>query len=304
MQNSPFRKVVMLFFCICSLVYSSIAAAKALSLKKAIKAKLVTINAISNGGASGKSLKIDVTNNTDKEIAVDVDPGLIFTSEDTAEQDLVTLGSESLVLAPATHASADLQTFCGKSYGRCPVRAHNYTFRRQGDSIMVKALQYVKANNIDISIAQRMVWTFTNGKCVNTIYDAAKPRMSEDLMAYVANLKKVQMPEFYTEYKIDNVPGRPVLVEQRSKVYITLHWGHEGYRHMYVVVYKANGEVYKQIEADRIIDKQGNTVQVEFDSNRDLAGTYIVKLHDDTNKTWDQKTVMVGVQACDMPKKL
>ena len=295
-------KALLLSFCIIFSAFTTLSVANTVSLKRAMKAKMINVDAISTGGASRKSIRLQMTNNTDKELIVNVDPGLIFSPQDTVYQDLVLLGSETLVLAPSERKNIDLQTFCGKFYGRGPIPNLKYDFHKQGDSNMVKMLVYAKNNNIPIPVIQRAVWTFTNGKCLNTVYDSYWSRQSEDLVGYIASMKKMTMPEFYTEYKIQDRAGELMCASGHSKVYATIHWDNGASRNVYVIVYKQNGEIYKTIEADRIIDSRGSTVQVEFDSNRDPDGTYAVRAHDENGRVLDQKVVMVGTRECDMPK--
>ncbi len=291
------RIVFLLGYCSC---YCSRVVANDISLKKAMNSKRITLNAISNGGASGKSIKLQLTNNTAEDITIDVDPALIFVPEDTVLQNLVLLGNETLVLKANSKSDVDLQTFCGKSYGHCPRKNVAYHYWKQGDSNMIKVLTYARQNNIAIPVIQRAVWTFTNGHCLNTVYLHEYIRMSEDLVKYMASLRKIRVPDIFMEYNTAESPNEAVLVPGDQKVYVNIHWTDEGYRHMYLTVYKENGEIYKNIEADRVIDKYGYTVVVQFDPHRDPKGTYIVRLYDDARKVWNQKIVVVGPHPCDM----
>ena len=301
MYYNPCFKNVVLFSCIFSISTTCHAEAFHISLKKAMAAKLVTVNAVSNGGYCAKSISLDLTNNSTKDLAVDVDPALIFKPEDTGYQNLVLLGNETIALAPREKKEVSLQTFCGKSYGHSPAKNLCYNYWKQGDNDMIQALCYVKDNNIDLSLAQRAVWMFTNGYCLNSIYTSDHSRMSETFVKYLASLRNIVMPEYFMEYKIDTALGNRTTYTRDAKVYVTMHWNDDGYyRHMYLWIYKANGDLYKKIEADQVIDKYGVTVKVEFDPKRDLKGAYIVQLHDDANKIWDQKRVIVGMSACDM----
>ena len=257
---------------------------------------------MSLGGYLGsKNIKLNLTNNTAKEITVDIDPALIFVPEDTLYQDLVLLGNETIVLAPSAQQDVSLQAFCGKSYARGPRSGLRYSFKKQGDTNMVKTLTYIKENNIDVHLAQCAVWTFTNGHCLSTVYSHDKIRMSEDLIKYIASIRKLRVPEYYMEYQLDNTAGRPVLAYGKEKVYVTMHWGiDDGYRHMHLTIYKENGEIYKTIGADQVIDKYGYTVTVRFDPKVDPKGLYSVTLHDDAGKVWDKKKVIIGANACDL----
>jgi hypothetical protein len=263
--------------------------------------KAITVKALSKGGACGKCIKLDLTNNTDTEFAIAIDPGLIFTPSDDKYQHLVLMGQETIALAPHATSTIDLQTFCGKSYAWGPKPNLGYSYWRQGDSNMVKMLRYANENNISKDLVQRAVWTFTNAHCLNSVYDYRFPQASEAFVAYIAKLKKCSLPDFFMEYGINNISGQPIMTHD-ARIYVTLHWGHEGYRNMYLDIYKANGDHYKRINADRYIDKNGNTVQVEFDPIRDPKGAYNIVLHDDSRKIWDQKQVIVGVDPCNVPR--
>ena len=271
-----------------------------MTLKKALSRKFVTLNAISNGGYCEKSIKLQLTNNTDKELTIDVDPGLIFVPADTAYQNLVLLGSESFALAPSKNTEVDLQTFCGKSYAACPAKNIKYRFWKQGDSNMVKVLGYARNHNVATYIVQRAVWMFTNGYAISTIYDDMHPKMSEDFVGYIAKLMRIPVPKFFMKFDLHQRPGRAV-VDRDPRIYVTLHWGHDGYRQMYLDIYKENGDFYRRIEADRIIDKNGYTVQVQMDPRQDPNGTYTIKLHDNANKTWDEKKVTLGIDPHQVP---
>ena len=284
-----------------SCLYAQEVCGKQVSLRSALASKLITLRTISNGGYCGKSIKLILANNTKDDFDVDVDPGLIFVPADTSYQNLVLMGNESFALGSGKNTEVDLQTFCGKSYAHCPKANISYKFWRQGDSNMIKMLTYAKNNNLPINLVQRAVWTFTNAHCLSTVYSSLFPNVSERFIKYIASVKNVAVPELYTEYALENVADRPVIVYGSGRTFINMHWGTEGYRNMYLTIYKDNGEIYKEIEADRVIDKNGYTVAVEFDPKRDMPGTYLVKLHDNMNRTWEQRRVIIGPSPCDMP---
>ena len=285
----------------CCMAFNALALNTHMSLKRALATKTVSLSAVSNGGWRGKSIKLALTNNTAKELTIDVDPGLIFVPDDTTYQDLVLLGGETLAVGPSSRIETDLQTLCGKSYAKTPWPRLQYRYNKQGDSNMVKTLKYANTNNIPPEVTQHAVWMFTCGHCLSTVYSSEYPRMSEDLVQYIASVKKMKVPLYFTSSQLQNRPGQYPVIAGREKTYVNMHWkADDGYRHMRLYILKENGEPYREIEAGRIIDKYGYTVQVEFDAQRDPKGKYIVMLRDDADKIWDQKTVVIGAGPCDV----
>jgi hypothetical protein len=152
-----------------------------------------------------------------------------------------------------------------------------------------------------MELAQKAVWTCTNGHCINTIYDPGNTNMFEDFARYVASLTHERLPGYFINYKLDIAPGHRIIATEKTKIFVTMHWAtDDGYRHMHLVVYRENGTIYKTIGADQVIDKIGYTVNVEFDPKRDPAGVYMVTLYDDANKIWDSKKVIIGARSCDL----
>ncbi len=291
--NHSARFLLLLCF-FSNLATNGFALEKHISLLKGMTSKIITVKAVSTGGYCDKSLTLQLTNNSRDSLKVDIQPGLIFRPEDSSYQDLVVLGNEHIDLTPDKTSDISLQTFCGKSYAHCPFPKQNYHFLKIGDSNLVRTLKYVLANNIPIRLAQNGVWFFTNHHSLAAIYSYDYPRESEDFAKYIAGIMKMKMPDYFIQYKIENRPGQAVISRKQTKLYAQMHWSaSDGFRNMHLVVFNKNGSVYKNIEADQIIDKLGYTVKVEFDPRRDPQGTYYVKVFDDMQKVWDQKTVVI-----------
>jgi len=296
--SSVFKSAVLFF--VCTTISVAVRAdALHISLKKAMEKHWVSVNALSNGGYCDKSITLEVSNNTNKEMVVDVDPAMIFRPEqDTGAQNLVLLGNESIAIVPCGRTDVQLQTFCGKSYGHSPGPNLCYLYWKQGDSNMIKTLSFVRENSISMHLAQQAVWTFTNGFSLHTVYSSSERKISEAFVAFLAGIKHVPVPAFHMEYKPDSAIGSThEVIVRNAKVHLNMSWKNDGYdRHMYLVVFKENGDVYKRIEGSQVIDKDGTTVEVEFDPVRDLKGRYVVKLYDDSHKVWDSKKVVVGME--------
>ncbi len=276
--------------------------AKRTTLKRGIFNKQLTVVATSNGGHTGKCLKLNLTNTSSIPLEVTIDPAMIFVPDDTNYQNLVTWGTESVMIEPAATASIDVYAFCGKSYARGPRANLSYKFYRQGDSVMTKTMAYMKTQPVSMHLAQAAVWHFTNRHCLSSIYCDQAPAASENVVKFICNERKQTMPETYTEFEQSDKPGQPAFVANgQAKTYVPVKWKHtDSKRHMNVTVLKENGEVYKKIQGNDHIDKEGHTVWVEFNSVNDRKGVYYVELKDEDNKIWYKKKVIVGYDPCNM----
>lgn len=302
MDTPQLCRTAMFLGCVCCLSYNSYATARQISFKKAIAAKLITVDAISTGGYCGKSLKLALRNNSCREMQVTIDPGLIFRPENQSYQDLVVMGNEAVALAPEGYSEVTLQTFCGKSYAMGPGTNLSYHYWKQGDSDMIRTLNYARSNRVDPYLAQKAVWFFTNDHSISSIYSYDNTEMSENFARYVAGLRHIKLPDYFIDHRLNNRAGQRTVTTDHLKLYTIMHWGaNDGYRHMYVTVYKDDGTIYKRIEADQVIDKYGYTVKVQFDPKHDPQGTYLVTLHDDANKIWDRKKVVIDAREYQVP---
>ncbi len=280
---------------------ASFAADMRTTLKRGIFSKQLVVKATSNGGLWANSLKLSITNTSDKNMSVTVDPGLIFVPDDTLYQNLVTLGSETLAIAPSATVDINLHAYCGKSYAFGPKKNLNYKFWKQGDSVMVKTLGYIKTNQVGNSLAQSAVWMFTNGHCLSTVYDHKEPAASENLIKYIAELKKYKIPEVFTELAQNNRPDQPAILENgATKLFVPIKWKNENVRHMRVTILKENGDIYRKIDGHEEINKDGHTVWVEFNSVNDRKGNYFIELKDESSRVWARKQVTIGYDPCSM----
>ncbi len=276
------------------LATSAFAELEKLTLKRGIASKKVIIKAMSLGGYCGRCLNIQLTNTTKKALTIQVDPGMVFLPDDTAYQNLVLWGSEQVEVAPGESKDIFVETFCGKSYGRYPRANVNYTLQsKASDTNMVKTLAFARSNRLTPFLVQHAVWLFTNHHSLNSVYKVDRPKESELLINYLAKLLKQEVPTYYNVVALNNSPDEEVIDKEKARMIVPAKWGNGDYKHMYVTIYKANGDIYRKIDGDQIIDKDGVTMNIEFEPHRDLKGTYTIQAKDNNNKVWFEKTVVV-----------
>jgi hypothetical protein len=296
-MESKAKAAFYLFFIFCCISCSRAAAAvSAMGLKQAMKSNAVIVEAYGNGGAMGKCLRLHMANTTCKTLKIKIDPALIFDPVDGEFQKLVVVGGDSVMIEPDKKVDVTLQTFCGNAPKSCPTKDLRYHFAKQGDSAMILTMKYIREHELYNHLGQRTVWTFTNpdDHSINTIYSLGDPDASQKLMEYVAKLRHLEVPKYYSYYEIQNRPGEPMIKEGTGKEIVEMSWGNEGYRNMYVIVYREDGTVYKSNAGNEHCSADMRRFIVTFDSEKE-RGFYYVELRDDHNRLWQRKDVAVGI---------
>ncbi len=268
---------------------------KPIPLQKAMKSKLVDIRSVSNGGYCNKGLSLTLTNNKSTPVTVRTESGLIFRPDDKRCQPLILLGGDVIVLNANEVRSVNLQTFCGNSGARAPYHGIRYTYAGRVDTNLVAVLQFAKQQKIEPNIIQRAVWMFTNHHSLSTVYSYLAPKQSARLVMYIAKKIKMDLPVFFVEQQLDTIGIGGIIKEGEEHYYVNMSWNNSNvYRNVYVSVYREDGSVYKEVEDGIVFDKKGGSVVVGFYAKRDKAGLYTVRVHDDANKTLQEKVVRVG----------
>ncbi len=268
---------------------------KRLTLRNAMAKKLITVLAEGRGTTGENALKLELTSNVDDTLTIVTESGLYFKPGDSTRQPLILLGGDMFVLNAYEKKTTNVTAFCGNSSARCPLRADTYTYERQVDTNLVSILKYAKQNSVPPNLAQCAVWMFTNGHSLSSVYSPVHPIESEKFVAHIAAKMKKKIPIFYRNYRIDSSGFGAMVRRNEEKVYTNITWnGTQGYRNVYVSVYRSDGTIYKRVENNIVSDKSGSAVVVALSRPRDPAGVYFVRLHDDANNILQEKKVMIG----------
>jgi len=197
-------------YLLCCALFSQ-AATQRTGLKKALEQGLVSLVAKSHERYNGKGLSITIHNKTRQALQVTIDPALIFRSMDTAFQHLVIMDHVVVALPAQGDREVPLQTFCAKSYAHAPATALPYAYARQGDSNMIRVLQFIEQYHLFNDAGQQAVWVLTNHHSLDAVYDPEQPAVSAKLVALLSKLTGQPAPDYYRTYKLDTMAGAPVL---------------------------------------------------------------------------------------------
>ncbi len=273
---------------------SAMAEVRHMYLTAALKRKLVAVKPVSAGGYRGYGLQLGLMNVSGKPLAVDVEPALVFQPSDPEYQDLVLAGNVTVTLPMDTMKVVPVQTFCGKSYAHSPIPGLTYTFWKQGEPGLVSAMNFIDSHQLQgSSMAQFAVWAFTNNHDIAGIYDSKQTELSKQLAGIVARYKHLPVPQYGVHYEMVDIQGRPSLTGRRLMVFVDMEWDTYSTRNMSVLIYREDGSLYKEVKDKEEISSLGHKVQVALDPEKTPKGKYSVRLRDDDNTVWQEKTVVI-----------
>jgi hypothetical protein len=272
--------IVLLAALLCS---RAVHALERIGMKEAMQKDMISLSARANGnGYHNKSLHLAVTNKTNKAIHVVVDPALIFRPDDTAMQDFVLAGTDLIVLNAGKTVELDEQVFCGKSYAHSPERNMNFTFLKQGDSVMIQVMGFINQYKLYDGLGQDAVWALTNRHELNGVYDPARHDLSIRLQEFMAKLTGWKMPEYYKQYAHNARGNGPVVQPKSLKMLANFDWKLEAPKVLTLGIYNRAGRMVQPVVEHKEFGRGGHRVRVQFEAEGVETGTYYIRLMDNT----------------------
>ena len=255
--------------------------AEIISLKTALDTKVVTVKAVGSGQSyDEKALSLEFENKSAKGLVIRIDTATIFRPEDTSYQDIMLAGGD-IVSIPANKTKTELlQTYCVKSYARCPKDGLNFRYVQPGSAKLVMLMSFVSKEHIPPSLTQDAVWVISNGNNINTIYDHANEKMVEKLVKFMSDLTGQPMPVVYEEHKKETTPGRVVYTPRALKMYAKFEWKTDNVKTMTLGIYDSTGVMLEPVFENKAIEKGNHRVTVEFESETVPPGSYYIRLMD------------------------
>lgn len=250
-------------------------------LKEAMNAGLVKVTATSTGAVyHNKALKLQIVNTSREALQLTVDPALIFRPDDTAYQDLVLPGRETIVLTSGNAADLTVQTFCGRMSALAPGKALVYRYARQGDSTMIKVLQHISAHHLTDAFGQSAVWALTDRHNLEGVVDPARPKESADLFALMVKLTGWKTPEYFKMYRLDTVAGQPVFRKRLLKIVANLDWRLEESKKLTLGIFNQTGDLVQGVLEEKEMKRGIYKMQVQFEAEGAPPGKYYMRLRE------------------------
>jgi len=268
-----------IFFACLLITGAAAARSKNISLAEALKTGIINLKATATGGASyGEGLLLDIENKGKKPLDLFIEPGLIFTSPDTAAPPLLLEGGLHIILQPAARESRALQTFAYGTAAVNPAKDIAYHYKGQADSSVLKTLAYTTAHHTPAALAQKAVWTWTGHKGLHTVYEPSDNPASRNLMVFLASATHQGLPVYYSYFELNGSAKEPVLAQKPLRIYATVKWTQPAAANMTLAVYDEKEVVVQTFFEQQAFQPGHYEFNARFESAKVAAGHYRIRL--------------------------
>ena len=248
-------------------------------LSEAFNRKMVIVRAVATGDSYKKQgLSLELENRTGSQLRVEVDPGTIFRPVDTANQPLVLLGGEAILVAPWKSAPLRVQTFCANSQAMAPGKADSFVYAGVSGDTMVQLLKYLKGAFLLDELGQKAIWVLTNDHPLSEAYDPHRVAQSEKLIAKLMALTGKEQPEYYRVTGVREGAGQPVYSPKVLRIVAQFEEQFSEPHTLSLGVYNDQGSLIQSVFKDRFFGKTGHRFKVDFEAGNVPAGKYYIRL--------------------------
>lgn len=231
---------------------------------------------------NNKGLKIAVTNTGKEALVVKIDPAMIFAPEDTTYQDLMLPGNDMLYVGPGRTNSIEVQTYCAKSAARSPGHELKFRFKKQGDSSMIKTLDYMRQISVSTDLAQKTVWFLTDDhKDLSNVYENSQQEQSLKMIHFLSKMYAIEIPGYRTERAINTTTDAMARSEEILKLHVRLEWDQPSPETLSLSIFNENNEKVASYFEDMAVRKGRAEITASFETSSYPKGDYYVRVYND-----------------------
>lgn len=251
------------------------------TLQDAITNKTIVANAVSNGKYSGKSVNLQLSNNTNQSIQVLIPAGTLYYPKNDDEQTLIQLEDQLITLTPNGKTTPSIGAFCTEASDRCPTESESFRIGKTSNPKFNQLVGFVKGKNISKSNYQDAVWAVSDNKSVSNI-NAELP-VDKEFRKFVASLTG-QKDTWYTTPQNVTVDDHGNFNMETVLIHGDLSFTCAKGAKVYQDIHKENGEVFFHS------DKSMTSLSGKVDYNFRLSvkgwerGKYYIRIHDGTKE--------------------
>lgn len=196
-----------------------------IALTDAIANGSIQADVSSIGKYSGRSVKLAVTNTTNRSLKLLIPGGTAYVPGEDGEQTLIQLEPEYLVLEPKATKTHMIAAFCSEASDMSPSEGGKFKISKCSNKKLNEAIAYLKDKNVDKSTFQDAVWAITDNHSVSNV-QASNPQ-TQEFRKYLATLTG-QEDTWYTTPRQHTVNEQRRIVSQTMIVHGQVQFPSDG----------------------------------------------------------------------------
>ena len=215
-------------------------AEKEVKLTEGIGDGSIEADVTSVGKHSGRSVKLVVTNLTNRKVKVIVPAGTAYVPGEDEEQTLIQLEEDFFVLEPKATKTHLIAAFCTEASDMSPSEGGKFKISTHSNKNLNKAIEYMKDKKIDKKSFQDVVWAITDNHSISNI--EAPNVQTKDFRTFLAELTG-QKDTWYTSPRQHTLDEERRIVSQTTAVQGQIKFPSDGTSIIKQDVVDKNGEV-------------------------------------------------------------
>jgi hypothetical protein len=237
--------------------FGSVEKNEVIDIHNAVAQKLISVEVSSKGDYSGQCIALTVNPIATGKFDIQIPAGTHFISDISSEQDIFVVEDQLLAMDGKSTKTFSVEGFCSQHDNSSPDVGSTFKMTKTNNSKLLDLANFIKGKGYSEGTKQSAVWAVSDGETIAAIFEEDKPEV-KDLRSYVCEITDKPNPWYNTqqEYHITEtrrIESTPVVVEGQL-TYVVTEKGK-----MRLSVYKANGELVRDIFKDVQIAQTGET---------------------------------------------
>lgn len=254
-----------------------------INLLEAQKFKKISLSAKGNGGHMGECISLTMKNLTQVKQDIEVSPGLIFTDQDSAAQNLMVVNQYLVALMPGTTKTVNVYTMCIELHDYSPNTGDVFVLNREATGHLSALAEMIAKKKYLNSTAQSAVWALTDKSDIGDIY-ASDTAMAGQLATFISNATGKPRPKII-------VPKEHYIYSIRMN--ITHHFPKP--TRVTLACYDSAGRIVKEYYKNRIIPTGMYLATFGINKVADKGTKFIFRLTDEKGNVIKERVVTESV---------
>jgi hypothetical protein len=264
-----------------------------LNLLTAIQQKSVIADIHGNAKSTHyyEPVKMDISNNTGKELTIQIANGDLFVPADSDEQNLVVTEENIFTLLPNEKKQITVKAMCTEPNDAAGSETSTYTLHPNSNKQLKDVAAFIQSKKYFTACGQNAIWNIVEDAPIRDIYGADSIE-EKNLRSFVSQLSGRPMPKLE---EINNYENNYHAEPPKEKVGGSFEFDMAKARDVQIAMFNKNGVLVRELYNQKQVAPGPHKFNFEFDSSVYTEDEYYFKLIADNEiritQKWNVKTI-------------